>query len=125
MVGRALRRWLAYQVFERIERKPPQRAETSRGPARDRRYRAWIRTLPCAACGISQRIEACHTGPHGLNQKASDYMCVPLCVTHHRTGPDALDRIGRPQFEKRFQIDLSGLVRRLNRIWFEALRLPC
>ena len=125
MIGRALQRWLAYEILDRVEPRPPQRAETSGGPARDWRYRAWIRTLPCAVCGISQRIEACHTGPHGLNQKASDYTCVPLCVAHHRTGPDALDRIGRPQFEIRFQIDLLGLVRRLNRIWFETRKLPC
>jgi hypothetical protein len=125
MIGRALERWVAFQVLGKVERKPPQRADTSRGPARDWRYRAWIRTLPCAACGRTRKIEASHTGPHGLNQKASDYRCVPLCIEHHRTGKAALDRIGGERFERVFQIDLSGLVRRLNRIWFESRTLSC
>lgn len=125
MIGRALDRLIAYQVLGKLERKPPQRANSSRGPARNWRYRAWIRTLPCAACGTNKRIEASHTGPHGLNQKASDYTCVPLCIEHHRTGKEALDRIGRPQFERLFQIDLTELGRRLNRIWFESRKVPC
>lgn len=125
MIGRALERWVAFQVRGKIERKPPQRTDTSRGPARDRHYRAWIRTLPCAACGRIENIEAAHTGPHGLSQKASDYACIPLCIGHHRTGKEALDRIGRQQFERQFGLTVSALTRRLNRIWFEARRLAC
>jgi hypothetical protein len=124
VIGFALERWLTYQVLGQVRRKPPQRAETSRGPARDWRYRAWIRTLPCAVCGIQTRIEACHTGPRGLGQKASDYTCVPLCAEHHRIGKDAVDKIGNAQFEQRFAVDLAALVRRLNRIWFETRKLP-
>lgn len=124
MIGFALERWLAYAVHERRLRKPPGRADTSRGPARDYRYRAWIRTLSCAACGKENGTEACHTGPHGFNQKASDYTCIPLCVKHHRTGDRALDRIGRRQFEREFHLKISRLVGRLNRIWFETKKLP-
>jgi hypothetical protein len=124
VIGFSLQRWLAYQVFGKIIRKPPQRADTSRGPARDGRYRAWIRTLPCTVCGVDRNIEACHTGPRGLGQKASDYTCVPLCAEHHRTGKYGIDKIGHTQFEQRFTVDLAALVRRLNRIWFEARKLP-
>jgi hypothetical protein len=75
-------------------------------------------------CGIQTRIEACHTGPRGLGQKASDYTCVPLCAEHHRIAKDAVDKIGNAQFEQRFAVDLAALVRRLNRIWFETRKLP-
>ncbi len=124
MIGVALERWLAYAVHEKRIRKPPERADTSRGPARDYRYRAWIRTLPCAACGKENGIEASHTGPHGFNQKASDYTCIPLCLKHHRIGARALDRIGRRRFEYEFDLSISQLVLRLNRIWFETKKLP-
>ena len=54
------------------------RAPRGRGPARSWRYRAWIRTLPCAACGHNRDIEAAHTGSDGGKaQKSSDYSCVP------------------------------------------------
>lgn len=122
--GLALRRWLAYEVLGETIRKPPQRAETSRLPARDAKYRYWIRTLPCAACGVEQNIEAAHTGPHGLGQKASDYSCIPLCIAHHRGGNEALDKIGRVAFEQRFEQDIEVLVRRLNRLWFGGRDFP-
>lgn len=122
--GFALRRWLAYEVWGETIRKPPGRAETSGGPARDWKYRAWIRSFPCAACGIEQNVEAAHTGPHGLGQKASDYTCIPLCINHHRGGNDALDKIGTAAFEQRFRQDITLLVRRLNRLWFRRNGLP-
>ena len=84
----------------------------------------WIRSLPCAACGSVFQIEAAHTGPHALNQKASDYTCIPLCAEHHRAGNDALDKVGRREFGQRFGLDVFALVSRLNRIWFEAFKLP-
>jgi hypothetical protein len=120
----ALRRWLAREVLnQEIPRKPPKRTTQMRGPARDWKYRAWIRSLPCAACDTATNVEAAHTGPHAVNQKASDYTCIPLCLQHHRTGDEALDKIGRAAFERRFNRDIAALVKRLNRIWFESMKL--
>lgn len=53
---------------------------------RDTDYMAWVRRQPCAAKGMgvcSGRMEADHTGPRGLNQKADDRTCIPLCHKHH------------------------------------------
>lgn len=27
--------------------------------------------------------QACHMGPHGISQKASDYTAIPMCASHH------------------------------------------
>ena len=64
------------------------------GPVRDPAYLLWIRrTLWCWVCQYvtgseagspaPHRIEAAHTGPHGISQKASDHTCIPLCRKHH------------------------------------------
>ena len=56
-------------------------------PARDSRYLAWIRTLPCAVCGPTRGIEVSHTGP---------------------------DRLGPREFAKTHNVDVPATVRRLN-----------
>ena len=74
-----LRSYLAWAVHGR---KPQRRASkpTRKGPPRDEVYKAWIRTLPCCACGVVGRSEAAHAGSDGgMSMKASDYSCVPLC----------------------------------------------
>jgi hypothetical protein len=83
-------------------------------PTRDTRYLAWIRALPCAVCGATCGIEASHTGPHGLGQKAPDSSAIPLCYRHHRTGNDSYHRLGPQKFSKVHHLDIPALVRRLN-----------
>jgi len=89
------------------------RTKPRRGPLRDPKYLAWIRTLPCVCCfiflhGWSRReyfgrrnmagsSEAAHVGPRGIAQKCSDLEAIPLCGFHHRTGPFAHHRL-----QKRF-----------------------
>jgi hypothetical protein len=118
--GWQLRRWLAREILDKdIGRKPPQKER--RGPARDSRYRAWIRTLPCAACGCSWNVEAAHTGSDGgMSMKASDYSCIPLCTNCHTMATDSYHRIsgGRQGFEISRGIVIAELVARLNRVWF-------
>ena len=82
-------------------------------PARDQRYLAWIRSLPCVVCGITRGIEAAHTGPHGLGQKSPDTSAIPLCVKHHRTGKDSYHRLGPRTFSDVHNLDIAGIVRRL------------
>lgn len=95
-------RWLYQQVHGRKPpRRSPRRAAGRRGPARDWRYRAWIRTLPCICCGSAFRVEAAHTGGDGgMQQKASDYSCIPACWECHTAAPYSHHR-DRAEFERR------------------------
>lgn len=123
MTKHQLTRWLMREVHGiDIGRKPAKKAthlSGSRKPARDWRYRAWIRSLPCAVCSIEPAGEAAHTGRDGgMRQKASDYSCIPLCPDCHRCGPAAYHRIGRLEFQRRHELDIAALVDRLRWVWF-------
>lgn len=98
-------------------RKPPQRANHSTNkPPRSWKYRAWIRSLPCASCGQDPAGEAAHTGSDGgMAQKASDWSCVPLCRGCHLE----YHQHGKPAFEVRCNVGLAKLVKRLNSLWFD------
>jgi hypothetical protein len=52
-------------------------------PIRDPAYKRFIRALPCIACFHTWGIDPCHTGQHGVSQKACDYSCIPLCRQCH------------------------------------------
>lgn len=92
----SLIRYLRYAVHgETVHpRKPRRRSRpVRRGPVRDRKYLAWIRSLPCAACGSTWSVEAAHTGSDGgMRQKASDTTCVPLCHDCHQAAPTSYHR---------------------------------
>ncbi len=53
-------------------------------PVRDPQYRRFIKSLPCIACLKTWSVDPCHTGPHGIGQKACDLKCIPLCRKCHR-----------------------------------------
>lgn len=114
-----LRKYLAREVLSReLPRKPP--AKERRGPERDAYYRAWIRTLPCCACGVTKNIEAAHTGSGGgMKQKPSDYQVVPLCQDCHTAGPRSYHGLNSSaaDFEQRHCLNFPRLVARLNAEW--------
>lgn len=117
LIGKQLEAYLAWVLHGR---KPPRRAAspTRRGPSRDEAYKVWIRSLPCAACGIEGRSEAAHTGHDGgMSMKASDYSCVPLCADCHRQAPGAYHRLGRRAFERKNSLCFADVVSRLQREW--------
>lgn len=70
-------------------------------PPNDRlrpRHRAWIRTLPCIACGRGAPSECAHvrsSGDGGMGIKPADRFCLPLCGPggchhqQHQIGEDA------------------------------------
>jgi hypothetical protein len=97
------------------------RRKPRRGPARDKKYLAWIRTLPCAVRTCSWHtkqvwvypIEAAHSGAHGISQKASDYSAIPLCSWHHRLSPDSYHASAKTFFT-RHGLDRKALVKELN-----------
>ena len=76
--------------------------DTSRSTKRPRvkegSHLAFIRSLPCLACGRPGPSEAAHIRmgdprfakrPTGGGEKPSDRWVTPLCSECHRTGPDA------------------------------------
>jgi hypothetical protein len=83
-------------------------------PARNPQYLAWIRTLPCSVCHTTGRIEAAHTGPHGIGQKSADTSAIPLCQKHHRTGNDSYHKLGPRRFAEVHKLDVSAIAARLN-----------
>ena len=109
-----LESWLSFVVHDR--RATPRKHAARRwhrGPARDARYLAWIRTLPCEICGAL--AEAAHTGDDGgMGQKAADWTAVPLCHRCHRTGKRAYHRIGKRAFEAAHMVSFAAMVERLN-----------
>jgi Protein of unknown function (DUF968) len=54
-------------------------------PWRSRRYRDWVKRLPCVACG--QRADDPHhllaPGLKGMGTKLPDTYVIPLCRPHH------------------------------------------
>lgn len=111
-----LERYLGWAVFGRRPARRSPRRRKGRGPARDFRYRAWIRTLPCAACGIERGVQAAHTQHNGMASKGTDYSCVPLCVACHREYDSGLR--SKALFELDHSLDMAALVRRLSHDWF-------
>jgi hypothetical protein len=114
-----LRSYLAWAIHGR---KPQRRATspTRKGPPRDETYLAWIREMPCIACGVEGRSVSAHTGTDGgMSQKASDYSCVPLCADCHTQAPGAYHRIGKWAFEERHGLSSARMVERLNAEWRE------
>lgn len=117
LTGKQLESYLAWTVHAR---KLPRRAmaSTRKGPPRDEDYKAWIRTLPCAGCGMDGRSEAAHTGNDGgMSIKASDYSCVPLCTDCHTQAPGAYHRIGKRAFEQTSGLCFADLAARLQKEW--------
>jgi hypothetical protein len=122
MLGKDLEVYLAHAILGRKlpkrERMGSRLGRRRKGPVRDDGYKAWIRTLPCCACGVEGRSEAAHTGSDGgMSMKASDYSCVPLCADCHTQSPEAYHRIGKRAFEKVTGLCFAALVTRLQLEW--------
>ena len=112
-----LRYYLTWAIHGR---KLPRQATSStrKGPLRDEAYKAWIREMPCIACGIEGRSEAAHTGTDGgMSMKASDYSVVPLCGDCHTQAPGAYHRVGKRAFEEKHRLCCEQIVALLNREW--------
>jgi hypothetical protein len=113
--------WLTYVVLGTQTLNPRRRHHPRRGPARDRLYRAFVRTFPCAACGRCEQSEAAHTGHDGgMSEKASDYSCVPLCAQCHQQYDNGLR--SNALFEQDWGLDLAKVARDLHRSYFEHRR---
>lgn len=85
------------------------RRKARRGPARSKKYMAFIHTFACLVCGLAL-VEFAHTGPHGLSQKSSDFSGIALCAEHHRTGRYAIEKIGSVRFAEVYGLDLRAKI---------------
>lgn len=123
MTGKRLMRWLCHQVLGQTASRQPPRRMRIRGPVRDPKYRAWIRTNPCIVCDSSP-VDAAHTGTDGgMAIKASDLTCLPICPYCHTWGPYSYHVLGRPAFEKHHGICCAKLVRMFNRQYREEKKI--
>ncbi len=112
-----LESWLHYKIWDAppIRKRKVKAKHSKRGPARNWKYRAWIRTLPSCVSGL-MGCEAAHTGTDGgMRQKASDYSCVPLTPEEHRE----YHQIGKQEFEAIHEVCFADEVEKLKRIWFQ------
>lgn len=65
-------------------------------PAEILAYWDWVRTQPCAVCGVRRGIQAAHVGLRGLRQKCSGWEVLPLCRRHHERGmPEGHHDLGK------------------------------
>ena len=121
MTSSSLESYLHYKIWDAppVRKRKAKAKHWRRGPVRNWKYRAWIRSLPCAICGRTPS-EAAHTGSdHGLRQKASDYTCVPLCTFCHTFGPHSYHILGRRAFEAFHALGLENTVEQLKALWFQ------
>lgn len=89
----------------------------------NRKYLAFIRSMPSAVSSSRRNIEACHTGPHGLGQKSSDFSAIPLTAQEHRLGPNSYHKLGARKFAELHSLDIPALVAKLNTIGLRGLKL--
>ena len=90
-------------------------------PVRDRKYREWVGTQPCAVCSSFGWIEAAHTGGRGLSQKADDWRCIPLCRFHHQKGKLSLHKLGPVRFARLYKLDVAELIRELREVYLSRV----
>lgn len=111
---RELRAITKHENKARKAKRPPNQKAT-RGRVREPLYLAFIRRQPCAAAGLGGcdgPVEAAHVrysdrgriNP-GLQVKPSDEYTLPLCASHHRTGPHAQHSMNERAFYAMIGID--------------------
>lgn len=92
-----------------------------RKPALNFRYRAFVRSFSCVACGSLRYIEAAHTGPRGLGQKANDMDCIPLCAKCHRIKVKSFHALGAVRFFEFHGLLISEIIEFLQSEWAKLL----
>lgn len=80
-----------------------------RKPERDAKYLRFVRSHPCAVCGIWRGVESAHSGPRGLSTRADDRSAIPLCHKHHRVANDSLHTLGPVRFEDAHELSIASI----------------
>jgi len=121
---------LYFAVMGKPAPRSPRKAKARRGPARDRAYLDWIRTLPCCACRRTKGIEAAHVGGlkwgGGAKVKCSDYATAPLCWACHRHGPQSFHGLNCSSrlFAAYHCIDFEAKIEALNQAYCVVRGIP-
>lgn len=55
----------------------------------EKQYLNIVASLGCIVCGADAEIHHIRSFS-GMGQRGSNWLTVPLCPHHHRTGPDAI-----------------------------------
>lgn len=84
-------------------------------PVRDRKYLQFIKRQASVVSGLGG-CDPCHTGPHGVGQKASDLSCIPLTRKEH----DQFDADPRG-FALQHGLDIPALIARFNAQFYSQL----
>ncbi len=69
-----------------MSRLPTRPVEQKQPLVRSEKYRRWVASQPCAACGREGATQAAHLRimqQAGMSRKPSDELCIPLCVSCH------------------------------------------
>ena len=82
---------------------------------KDKQRLSDIHQLPCSLCLYLQETQTSRTAAHhkigmGIGKKASDRFTMSLCDNHHQRGPHAINHIGVPAFERKFNITQEDLI---------------
>jgi hypothetical protein len=113
-MNQRMMRYLRFAVLGKTEhpRKAPRRRAAHRGPVRNAKYLRFIKSEPSVVSGRAG-CDPCHTGPHALNQKASDLTCIPLTREEH----DEFDKNPRA-FAEKHGLDIPALIADFNAQFF-------
>lgn len=93
-----------------------------KGRLRDAKHLAEVRRLPCLVCRQHAPSEAAHIrladltyGVEwvGMAVKPHDWLTVPLCAAHHRTGKRAEHKVSTRRFWRLVGLDPIGIAKRL------------
>jgi hypothetical protein len=81
---------------------------------RERAHKSRVAELGCAVCrrlGLGETPAELHhvREGQGMSQRASDFLVIPLCPSHHR-GSEGLHGLGTRGFERRYGVDELGLL---------------
>jgi hypothetical protein len=57
--------------------------------AQEKKYLNMVSSLNCLVCGSEAEIHHIRQF-QGMGQRASNYLTIPLCPIHHRTGRDSI-----------------------------------
>ena len=90
--------------------------------ARDRDYLGRVASIGCIVCSdlgyqdTPAEIHHLREG-QGMSQRASHYLAIPLCATHHRTGGKGVAlHAGQREFEALYGTELDLLARTIERM---------
>ena len=106
--------------------KRPKNLKASRGREIDHGFLAFPRRQPCCVgpVGCDGPVEAAHVRygrpgepPTGMQRKPDDRNAVPLCVAHHRDGPDAQHRTNERAWWARRGLDPFAVAEALYKIY--------